>query len=77
MAEGFKLDKHIPLALILTILIQSAGAFWWASKVDSAVVANSVAIKELQTARKDTLQLYERMVRVEVLLETVLEEVKH
>lgn len=31
--EQWHLDKRVPLALILTILIQSAAAIWWAAGI--------------------------------------------
>lgn len=37
MGEGWKLDKHIPAALIVAIGIQVATSIWYASKLDSRV----------------------------------------
>lgn len=49
-------DKRIPLALISVIVIQTGGAFWWASGVTSSI-ANA---KE----NRDRLEM--RLTRVEV-----------
>ena len=32
-AEQWHLDKRVPLALIVTIAVQTAGAIWWASNM--------------------------------------------
>lgn len=49
-------DKRIPLALILVIVIQTGGAFWWASGVQSAI--------ENAKENRDRLEL--RLTRVEL-----------
>lgn len=36
-ASGWHLDKRVPLALIITIIIQTAGAFWWAATITARV----------------------------------------
>lgn len=33
----WRVDKHIPLALIVAILIQTAGATWWAAGLSARV----------------------------------------
>ena len=35
-AEGWHLDKRVPLTIILTILIQTSAIIWWASGISSA-----------------------------------------
>ena len=35
--EPWHLDRRVPLALILTIALQTAGAVWWASALSSQV----------------------------------------
>lgn len=35
--NGWHLDKRVPLALIVTIFIQTAGAFWWAATIAARV----------------------------------------
>lgn len=36
-SEPWHLDKRIPITLILAILIQTGGAFWWAGKMDERI----------------------------------------
>lgn len=38
-SNGWHLDRRVPLALIVTIIIQTAGVFWWAANITSRVEA--------------------------------------
>lgn len=71
--KKWHIDKTIPLAIILAILSQTAGAFWWASKVDSYVTSNTSRIIKLETAIMENRQLADRLVRVEVRQESANE----
>jgi len=47
---AWHLDRKVPIALIITIAIQSGMAIWWASSIESRM--NSVSQSDLsQTAR--------------------------
>lgn len=54
--EPWHLDKRVPLALILTILGQTAVAFWWAATLESRVgvverdLGREQVINETQTS---------------------------
>lgn len=37
--DHWSVDKRIPLALILTLIAQSAGAIWWAAGINQRVVS--------------------------------------
>lgn len=37
--NGWHLDKRVPITLIVMILLQTAGAFWWAAQIDTRVSA--------------------------------------
>ena len=56
------LDKRVPIAMILTIFIQTAGIIWWAAGIQAQVSANTREIQE----QSDTK---ERLVRIETILE--------
>jgi Tfp pilus assembly protein PilO len=62
------LDKRVPIALIVTIAIQTAGIVWWAANVSSRIerLEEKTAVVAPQT---------ERLTRVEVQLEVVKEGV--
>lgn len=56
------LDKRVPIALIATIFVQTAGIIWWAAGITAQVNANARAIEEQSDTR-------ERLVRIETILE--------
>ena len=37
LPEGWRLEKKVPITLILTIFLQSAMAIWWIAKTDSRI----------------------------------------
>lgn len=47
--EPWHLDKRVPIALIFTIVLQTAGAVWWASQISSDVQYHSHRIDRLET----------------------------
>lgn len=62
MAQGahWTVDKRVPLALILTIVTQTAGIVWWAS-AQSARLDNA----EERLARIEAVKADTRLVRLE------------
>lgn len=56
------LDKRVPIALIVTLVLQSAAIVWWASGVEARVNANTRELEEQSDTR-------ERLVRIETILE--------
>lgn len=58
------LDKRVPIALIVTIAIQTAGIVWWAASV-------SARIERLEEKATVTAPNSDRLTRVEVQLEVV------
>lgn len=60
--EGWQVDRKIQLPLIFAIFVQTAGAFWWASGVNSRVEA-----LEKQAIVNSTNS--DRLTRVEVRLD--------
>ena len=43
--QPWHLDKRIPIALILAIILQVSGAVYWASKMESRIEANTSRIE--------------------------------
>lgn len=68
------LDKRIPLSLMFAILIQTTGAFWWASKVDTLQAQNVTLIAE---NRRDIRQLKDSNGDFRVKLAEVQRDVKY
>lgn len=58
------LDKRVPIALLLAILIQTGGGFWWAA-------TTSERINNLEKQATISAPQGERLARVEVKLEAV------
>jgi hypothetical protein len=64
--KHWTVDKRVPLALIVTIVIQTGGLVWWASSLSERV--NSLERRAEQTAPQA-----DRLTRVEVKIESVQE----
>lgn len=60
------LDKKIPLALIVTIMLQTAAAIWWAASINWRV-------GQLEKSVDNSSSLSTRVVKLEVLMEQVKE----
>lgn len=66
--KHWHLDKKVPLALILTMALQTTAVVWWASSLTERV---SVLEKRVET----TAPQAERLTRVEVKIEAVQSDV--
>jgi septal ring factor EnvC (AmiA/AmiB activator) len=61
--QGWKIDKHIPVAVILAIILQTFGAIWWASSVTTRIEAleRSRHSQEIRTeAHEKRVQIIEK-----------------
>lgn len=58
------LDRKVPISIILTILIQTAGVMWWAASANERL--NSLEQKMIMLAPQS-----DRLTRVEVNIETI------
>ena len=63
-AAHWTLDKRIPLALVLTVGLQTAGMVWWAATLSSRVTS-------LEAILADSSGQDGRIIRVETKLEAV------
>lgn len=64
----WRIDKHIPLALILTILGQGAGVVWWGSQIQQ-----TVADHERRIAVQESTKIAERMAVMEIQMKDAKE----
>lgn len=62
--EQWHLDRRVPLALILTIVIQTVGIVWWASSLTERVSV-------LEKRQDATAPQADRITRLEVNIEVV------
>lgn len=60
--EHWHLDKRVPIALIFAIVVQTAGAFWWASDISGRVA-------RLESDSQAATMIGERVARLEVIIE--------
>lgn len=68
-SKHWHLDKRVPIALIVTIIIQTAGLFVWVGGIQERVARNERDILESQDTG-------ERLARVETLLETIIDRLE-
>ena len=50
-ASHWSLDKRVPLALVLTILMQTAAAIWWASGQDRVTAEHARRLATMESQR--------------------------
>ena len=65
---GWHLDKRVPLALILTIMIQTAAGIWWAATISARVGAVEMWITDNKTV---TEQMAIIETRQEYMIQTI------
>lgn len=73
-------DRRIPIALIVTIVIQTGAAIWWASSVNSYIEGDrkgeTDTLDRVKALESDNDGLDRRLVRFEVLLEGQTDQLK-
>lgn len=52
--DQWHLDKKVPVAIILTIALQSLAAVWWASSINSTVAQQQADITALKAGAQAT-----------------------
>lgn len=69
------LDRRVPIALIVTLLIQAAAALWWARGAEDRIfkleAETAGLVQSLATATDRLTELRERVIRIEGLTENV------
>lgn len=46
--RGWHVGREIPVALLVTLVLQTGGFIWWMSKIDATVSAQGQAITEVK-----------------------------
>lgn len=79
----WQLDKHVPVAVILAVVVQTGSILWWGAKVDSRVAAIEEHIRK-EEIKSMAASLPDRMARIEVqqkytydLVKEVLQELRN
>jgi len=52
--EHWALDKRVPLAVIVTIFLQTMGAIWWSSAIDTRMSGVETMLIELRSQKLDS-----------------------
>lgn len=65
----WELDKHVPIALLLAIFVQTCGAIWWAATITGRVVS-------LEMQQNILLPLTSNVAKIEATLTDVKEDLK-
>ena len=65
---GWHLDRRVPIALIVAIIMQTSAGIWWVANVEARIVSNERAITTIQNDAKDGPS---RLARIEVQLESI------
>lgn len=69
LQQGWHLDKRIPVALIVTLLVYGGMGLWWASATDERLEGHKQRIERLENtsieSSKAQGQIAERLARIE------------
>ena len=75
--EHWSVDKKIPLALVITLLIQTGGVVWWSSQLNSRVtVVEERNLKleiEIGKLKDGSFEVRERFARAETTMQAFVE----
>lgn len=75
--EHWHLDKRVPLALILALLIQTSGMVWWAATIQAEGRALQDRVLVLEQQSINDRQIGERLARVEERLASQGEDISN
>ena len=67
--SGWAIDKKIPVALIMTLLVQTAGFAFWVGQL-------SIRIDQLEVQSQRYLTNGDRLTRLEVRIDNLIETVR-
>ena len=66
---GWQLDRRVPIAVVFALVLQAAGAIWWASAKDTADRQRDYELNALQQQMGEgaavQAQVIERLARIE------------
>lgn len=79
-AGPWHIDRRIPIAILIGLATQTAGAIWWASGVNASIAdtkeTEAAIIKRVEAVESAGTEADRRLVRFEVLLEGVTDQLK-
>lgn len=74
--EKWHADKRVPLALIVTILVQTAGIVWWAATTDSRVGVLETWMKDNKTITTDLAVVKTNQTYIKDALDEIKDKLK-
>jgi type II secretory pathway component PulL len=66
--QQWRIDRHIPIALIFAVMLQTAAATWWASGI-------TIQVAQLERQAASTMPQGERLVKVETKVDSLIDAV--
>ena len=73
----WQLDRHIPIAFIITILLQTGAIVWFIAKMDSRIqMIEDVTIPQTQVNARKLDDIKESVIRLQTHMEILKEKVK-
>lgn len=54
---AWSVDRHIPISLMIAIIIQTGGAFWWASAVTARIDGQERRLALAEQASSETIKI--------------------
>lgn len=77
--KHYTIDKRVPVAVVIMILVQSAAAVWWASRIDNVTNHHEQRLFKVESDLREVRENNERLVKLEVRQENTvmaLQEIK-
>lgn len=71
LGGGWRIDKHIPIALIFAIAIQTASGIWWASSISNRVTENERRLLALASADRRIAVLESQIGNIDRTLQAI------
>lgn len=73
-SDHWTLDKKIPLAIIIALLVQGGGLAWWAATLESRLSTAERSISRFDSRDGELREGRERMIRLEERIISMVEE---
>lgn len=73
---GWHLDRHIPIALLMAIGIQTAGGFWWAATISANVSNMELRVAKLETGAALTVAQGNQLAAMDAKMSSMQDSLK-
>ena len=70
------LDKRVPIAIIIALLVQGAGIAWWAATMEGRISEAQKAITRLDARDQEMRESRDRLIRLEERMISATDELK-